>query len=451
MTHYTRSKVDPRAAGGADRRGRRRRDAGRRRGRGQQRAATRTSCGRPRALDRGAATCSARRSRPTSRAYVKGRIAVDAIMVDFEGAHVVGASPGARERVARRRWRDRRARRRRRRASGGERRRCSRTRRWSPAAGATSRRWRRRGRRRRSRSGRRSSRALEALAAHDGRACVLASGDPGFFGIVRALAARVGAERSTCAPRRRRWPSPSRASASPWDDALVVTAPRPRPARRRSPPPCATRRSRSSPHPAAPPAWYAQRLAGSGRALAVAERLGERRRARGARDARGDRARDLRRAERARRPRPGERRHGRARVWPPRTPARLGAARRRLRAPRRDGHQGRGARARARRGSGPAPATWCGTSAAAAARWRSSARASAPRRSAIDDDRRRDRTDARATRPPTACRSHGRRGRRARGAGRAPRSRRRLRRRRRSRPRRDPRRLLRPRRAARSS
>jgi cobalt-precorrin-5B (C1)-methyltransferase len=33
-------------------------------------------------------------------AYVKDRIAVDAIMVDFEGAHVVGASPGARQRVA---------------------------------------------------------------------------------------------------------------------------------------------------------------------------------------------------------------------------------------------------------------------------------------------------------------------------------------------------------------
>ena len=32
--------------------------------------------------------------------YVKDRIAVDAIMVDFEGAQVVGASPGARERVA---------------------------------------------------------------------------------------------------------------------------------------------------------------------------------------------------------------------------------------------------------------------------------------------------------------------------------------------------------------
>jgi cobalt-precorrin-5B (C1)-methyltransferase len=32
--------------------------------------------------------------------YVKGRISVDAIMVDFEGTSVVGASPGTRERVA---------------------------------------------------------------------------------------------------------------------------------------------------------------------------------------------------------------------------------------------------------------------------------------------------------------------------------------------------------------
>src|SRR5215470_5077772 len=32
--------------------------------------------------------------------------------------------------------------------------------------------------------------ALDALAAHDGDAVVLASGDPGFFGIVRALRER---------------------------------------------------------------------------------------------------------------------------------------------------------------------------------------------------------------------------------------------------------------------
>ena len=34
--------------------------------------------------------------------------------------------------------------------------------------------------------------ALDAIAAQPGHVCVLASGDPGFFGVVRALAARVG-------------------------------------------------------------------------------------------------------------------------------------------------------------------------------------------------------------------------------------------------------------------
>jgi precorrin-6Y C5,15-methyltransferase (decarboxylating) len=33
---------------------------------------------------------------------------------------------------------------------------------------------------------------LDAVAAEPGRVCVLASGDPGFFGIVRALAERFG-------------------------------------------------------------------------------------------------------------------------------------------------------------------------------------------------------------------------------------------------------------------
>ena len=46
------------------------------------------------------------------------------------------------------------------------------------------------------------------------RRCVLASGDPGFFGIVRALAARwAGATGWSCTRRRRRSPSPSPASA----------------------------------------------------------------------------------------------------------------------------------------------------------------------------------------------------------------------------------------------
>ena len=46
--------------------------------------------------------------------------------------------------------------------------------------------------------------ALDALAAHDGDAVVLASGDPGFFGIVRALRARVACPPWSC-PRCPRW------------------------------------------------------------------------------------------------------------------------------------------------------------------------------------------------------------------------------------------------------
>jgi precorrin-6Y C5,15-methyltransferase (decarboxylating) len=54
--------------------------------------------------------------------------------------------------------------------------------------------------------------------------CVLASGDPGFFGIVRTLAERFGAERLEVRP------APSSVSLAfariglPWDDATVVSA-----------------------------------------------------------------------------------------------------------------------------------------------------------------------------------------------------------------------------------
>jgi precorrin-6Y C5,15-methyltransferase (decarboxylating) len=65
---------------------------------------------------------------------------------------------------------------------------------------------------------------LAALGAEPGRVCVLASGDPGFFGIVRALAAVVGRERLDIHP------APSSVALAfarlglPWDDALVVSA-----------------------------------------------------------------------------------------------------------------------------------------------------------------------------------------------------------------------------------
>lgn len=64
--------------------------------------------------------------------------------------------------------------------------------------------------------------ALDALACHDGDAVVLASGDPGFFGIVRALRARglpctvIPAVSSAALAFAR--------AGLPWDDALVVSA-----------------------------------------------------------------------------------------------------------------------------------------------------------------------------------------------------------------------------------
>lgn len=73
--------------------------------------------------------------------------------------------------------------------------------------------------------------ALEAIAAHrqaapgrDARVVVLASGDPGFFGIVRALAERFGPEALAVRPSV---PAVSLACARvgmPWDDAVVVSA-----------------------------------------------------------------------------------------------------------------------------------------------------------------------------------------------------------------------------------
>jgi precorrin-6Y C5,15-methyltransferase (decarboxylating) len=60
-------------------------------------------------------------------------------------------------------------------------------------------------------------------AAEGARVCVLASGDPGFFGIVRVLAARLGHDRLDVHP------APSSITLAfarvglPWDDALIAT------------------------------------------------------------------------------------------------------------------------------------------------------------------------------------------------------------------------------------
>nr|WP_027006730.1 precorrin-6y C5,15-methyltransferase (decarboxylating) subunit CbiE [Conexibacter woesei] len=111
--------------------------------------------------------------------------------------------------------------------------------------------------------------ALEELVGVD--AVVLASGDPGFFGIVRALRRHVGPEELAVHP------APSSVALAfarlgvPWDDALVVSA------HARDPRPALATALR---HPKvailtdgdATPAWFAARL--EGRRLAVCARLG---------------------------------------------------------------------------------------------------------------------------------------------------------------------------------
>jgi precorrin-6Y C5,15-methyltransferase (decarboxylating) len=65
---------------------------------------------------------------------------------------------------------------------------------------------------------------LDEIERDRGGVCVLASGDPGFFGIVRVLAERVGPDRLDVHP------APSSVSLAfarlgiPWDDAAVISA-----------------------------------------------------------------------------------------------------------------------------------------------------------------------------------------------------------------------------------
>jgi precorrin-6Y C5,15-methyltransferase (decarboxylating) len=64
--------------------------------------------------------------------------------------------------------------------------------------------------------------ALDALAAHDGDAVLLASGDPGFFGIVRVLRERGLAV--TVLPGVSSVAMAFARAGLPWDDAVVVSA-----------------------------------------------------------------------------------------------------------------------------------------------------------------------------------------------------------------------------------
>ncbi|MGW1007206.1 precorrin-6y C5,15-methyltransferase (decarboxylating) subunit CbiE [Streptomyces sp. NPDC002520] len=69
--------------------------------------------------------------------------------------------------------------------------------------------------------------ALDAIAEYVGKelpVAVLASGDPGFFGIVRALAERFGSERLDVRPGVSSVAAAFARIGLPWDDAVVVSA-----------------------------------------------------------------------------------------------------------------------------------------------------------------------------------------------------------------------------------
>src|SRR5258708_2028426 len=64
--------------------------------------------------------------------------------------------------------------------------------------------------------------ALESMAAHQGAVCVVASGDPGFFGIVRVLKDRGFDVRAY--PVASSVASAFAAVGLSWDDAVIVSA-----------------------------------------------------------------------------------------------------------------------------------------------------------------------------------------------------------------------------------
>ncbi len=65
--------------------------------------------------------------------------------------------------------------------------------------------------------------ALDAVATHPGPVCVLASGDPGFHGITRALAARIGPERLLVHPAPTSVALAFARLGLPWDAAVVAS------------------------------------------------------------------------------------------------------------------------------------------------------------------------------------------------------------------------------------
>jgi precorrin-6B C5,15-methyltransferase / cobalt-precorrin-6B C5,C15-methyltransferase len=116
--------------------------------------------------------------------------------------------------------------------------------------------------------------ALDAIESSPGPVVVLASGDPGFFGIVRALAARFGRRRLEVLPAISAVAATFAAAGVPWDDAMVVSAhgrdPRPAVNACLAHPKVAVLTG-----PGFGPAELAAELSDLDRRLLVAERLGE--------------------------------------------------------------------------------------------------------------------------------------------------------------------------------
>jgi precorrin-6B C5,15-methyltransferase / cobalt-precorrin-6B C5,C15-methyltransferase len=118
------------------------------------------------------------------------------------------------------------------------------------------------------------SEALDRIETADGRVVVLASGDPGFFGIVRLLAERFGSEDLLVLPAVSPVSETFALAGLPWDDAVIVSAHGRDP--RRAVNVCrAYQKVAVLTSPGFGPAELAQALDGLGRAFFVAERLGE--------------------------------------------------------------------------------------------------------------------------------------------------------------------------------
>ena len=118
------------------------------------------------------------------------------------------------------------------------------------------------------------SQALEKIGGASGPVAVLASGDPGFFGIVRLLGARFDPENLRVVPALSSVARAFARAGLPWDDAVTVSA-HGRASRRavnvcRAHPKVAVLTS-----PSFGPAELAEALHGLGRTFLVAERLGE--------------------------------------------------------------------------------------------------------------------------------------------------------------------------------